>query len=118
MRAVERTAGRRRQPYREVEQACCDVGALEEALGVLVDFRRSPLADVIQVDGELGGVERLAFAEVLAKTPEVKVPSCALSTKTPEGAPEAPRMMRPPEGSGVDAVTLASCIALAFASSA
>src|SRR6266567_2760610 len=56
-------------PYRlrgEVEQAGCEVGALEEALRVLVVLGGSPLADVVQVDGELGGVERLAFAEVFA----------------------------------------------------
>ena len=41
-------------------------GASEEAVGLLVVGRGAVVADVVQVDGEFGGVERFAFAEILA----------------------------------------------------
>ena len=43
-----------------------EVGAGEEAVGLLVVGRGAVVADVVQVDGEFGGVERFAFAEVFA----------------------------------------------------
>src|SRR5688500_11350683 len=46
------------------------------------------------------------------------ISSSALSTKTPDGAPDAERRLLPPDGSGVAAVTPARCIAFAVASSA
>ena len=44
-----------------------EIGAREEAVGLLVVRRGAAVADVVQVDGELGGVERFALAQVLAR---------------------------------------------------
>jgi hypothetical protein len=43
-----------------------EVGAGEEAVGLLVVGRGRAVTHVVQVDGKLGGVERFAFAEVFA----------------------------------------------------
>ena len=52
--------------HREVAEVLGEVRALEELGGVLVDRRGAAVADVVEVDGELGGVERAPFAEILA----------------------------------------------------
>ena len=44
-----------------------DVGARKEAVGLLVVRRGAVIANVVQVDCELGGVEGFAFAQVLAR---------------------------------------------------
>src|SRR5437879_439919 len=42
------------------------MSALEETLGLTVVFRRAAVADVIQVDGKLGGIQGPVLAQILA----------------------------------------------------
>ena len=44
-----------------------EIGAGEEAVRLLVVRRGAVVADVVEVDGKFGGVERFALAEVLAR---------------------------------------------------
>ena len=50
----------------QAAQVLRQVGPLEELLRVLVDARRPAVAHLVQVDGELRSVQRLALAQVLA----------------------------------------------------
>ena len=43
-----------------------EVRTSEEAVGLLVIRRGAIIADIVQVNGELGGVKRFALAEILA----------------------------------------------------
>ena len=47
-------------------QVLREVGPREEAVGLLVIRRGAPVTDVVQVNSKFGGVERFAFAEILA----------------------------------------------------
>jgi hypothetical protein len=47
------------------------VGAVEKALGVGVILGRPAVADLVEVDGELGGVEGAVLAQVLAQLDDV-----------------------------------------------
>ena len=66
-RGLDRDAGE--PPDRlggEVLQVPGQVRPLEEPLGVLVVLAGSTVADVVEVDGELRGVQRSPLAQVLA----------------------------------------------------
>ena len=51
----------------EFLQATGEKCSVKEALRILVVFRRPSVPDVVKVDGEFGGVERSAVAEILAR---------------------------------------------------
>ena len=50
----------------QVRQVLRQVRPLEEPLGLLVVRRGAAVADLVEVDGELGGVQRPALAQVFA----------------------------------------------------
>src|SRR5690606_2249508 len=53
--------------YSEFPEVLCEERAVEELDRLLVHARRSSISDVVEVDGELGRVEGLAFSQVLAR---------------------------------------------------
>src|SRR5215217_3171614 len=56
----------------EVNQVMRQVGPLKESLRLLVVLRSTPCPDVVEVNGELGGVEQFALAQVLARRDDLE----------------------------------------------